>query len=372
MTRDRKILYSVSASLFVILLLLLTLPISGSRYIAAILLPLAAVAVPFLIKKRPIYSIFKKQVLMIMALSGVLYVIVYYLTGLKFGFSRSLAVGLITVFRYILPIVLIIVSTEIIRAVLVAQRSKFASVFCYLFCVAAEVIALGDKDEILTVNLLVDSVAVALLPAIIVNLLFSYLSRRYGMLPNIVYRLTTALYLYIFKYVPALPGAIFSFAKLVIPILLLVFIDSLYEKKIKYALKRKSKLLYPSLALIAAFMVCVVMLISCQFRFGILVIGSESMSGEIEKGDAVIFERFEGQNIETGEVIIFESDGRLVVHRVVDVQKVNSQKLYFTKGDANENVDIGYVTESNITGVCHFKIPYIGYPSLWLRTMLKF
>ena len=88
MTRDRKILYSVSASLFVILLLLLTLPISGSRYIAAILLPLAAVAVPFLIKKRPIYSIFKKQVLMIMALSGVLYVIVYYLTGLNFKVAR--------------------------------------------------------------------------------------------------------------------------------------------------------------------------------------------------------------------------------------------------------------------------------------------
>ena len=36
-----------------------------------------------------------------------------------------------------------------------------------------------------------------------------------------------------------------------------------------------------------------IMLISCQFTYGIMVIGSKSMTGTLNKGDAIIFEKYE-------------------------------------------------------------------------------
>ena len=48
-----------------------------------------------------------------------------------------------------------------------------------------------------------------------------------------------------------------------------------------------------------------VMLVSCQFKYGILVVGSNSMAGTLNKGDGVIFEKYTNQTIEKGQVIIF-------------------------------------------------------------------
>ena len=49
-----------------------------------------------------------------------------------------------------------------------------------------------------------------------------------------------------------------------------------------------------------------IMLISCQFKYGIIVIGSSSMTGSINKGDAVIYESYSNQVIKNGQVIIFD------------------------------------------------------------------
>ena len=116
-------------------------------------------------------------------------------------------------------------------------------------------------------------------------------------------------------------------------------------------------------------MVSIVMLISCQFRYGILVIATESMTGEVDKGDAVVYEQYKNQIIEEGDIIVFKVNDSLVVHRVVEIERVNNINRYYTKGDANSFIDVGYITDSNIVGVTHFKIKYIGYPSLWIRSL---
>ena len=116
-------------------------------------------------------------------------------------------------------------------------------------------------------------------------------------------------------------------------------------------------------------MVSIVMLISCQFRYGILVIATESMTGEVDKGDAVVYEQYDDQIISEGDIIIFKDGDSLVVHRVVKIERINNVNRYYTKGDANTFIDAGYRTDSNIIGVTHFKIKYIGYPSIWIRSL---
>ena len=59
----------------------------------------------------------------------------------------------------------------------------------------------------------------------------------------------------------------------------------------------------------------------------------------------------------------------MVVHRVVDIQVINGITRYITKGDANEDVDAGYVVDSEIVGLINHRLPFFGYPSLWLRNL---
>ncbi len=45
--------------------------------------------------------------------------------------------------------------------------------------------------------------------------------------------------------------------------------------------------------------------------------------------------------------------------------------LWYTKGDANQAKDDGYIITENIVGTAEFTIQYIGYPTLWLRALLN-
>ena len=68
---------------------------------------------------------------------------------------------------------------------------------------------------------------------------------------------------------------------------------------------------------------------------------------------------------------MFEKNGIVVIHRVEKIETVNGITRYYTKGDANDDMDAGYIHRSSIIGLVNFKIPYIGYPTLWMRNMFK-
>ena len=118
-------------------------------------------------------------------------------------------------------------------------------------------------------------------------------------------------------------------------------------------------------------MASIAMLISCQFRFGALVIATESMTGEINKGDMIIYERYEGQTIEEGQVIVFLQEESKIVHRVVRIEHIDGETRYFTMGDANEVLDAGSRRASDIVGLTDVKVALIGYPTLWLRGLFS-
>ena len=119
-------------------------------------------------------------------------------------------------------------------------------------------------------------------------------------------------------------------------------------------------------------MFSIVLLISGQFRYRLIVIATPSMTGSINEGDAIIYEDYDGQPIEEETVVVFTTNEKnLIVHRVVDIKQENGIIYYTTKGDANDSADAGYITEENLRGVVLFKLPYIGQVSLWLRDLFK-
>ena len=214
-------------------------------------------------------------------------------------------------------------------------------------------------------------IALALLPAILSNLLYHYLAKRYGILPNVAYRLITTLYPYLIPYKTRVPDSLLSFANLILPVAIYLFIDYLYEKKKKYALSRSSKIGVAITLILVMLMSALVLLVSNTTRFGAYVIATESMTGELNKGDIAIYEQYDTQEIKEGQVVVFSKNGNQVIHRVVDIAHINGQTRYYTKGDANSTLDAGYITDGDILGLVDIKLPYFGYPTLWLRGLVK-
>ena len=371
MNTDRKVLYMAAALWPVALLLLLPVPRQYVYIIAAALSAAAAVVISVFVSKRSIYAIVKRQVLGLMAVMGILYLVLYYLTGTEYGFSRRTVTPALLLMQA-LPIAVIIITHEIIRSILLAGRSRGADVLCYIASLLGELVIAGGLAGHMSQSRMVDLVALVLFPAVTGNLLYHYLARRYGPWPGVVWRLITVLHASLLPVYPTVPHALLAFANVLLPMAVYAFISLLYEKKKKRATAQgKGVVGYVAMALVLLLMISTVMMISCQFRFGALVIATGSMTGEINKGDVAIYEAYDGQIVSEGQVIVFTNYGRKTVHRVVDVQRVNGQLRYYTKGDANPAWDSGYITQADINGLVRCRVAYVGYPTLWLRQIFR-
>jgi signal peptidase I len=167
------------------------------------------------------------------------------------------------------------------------------------------------------------------------------------------------------------PDALEACLKIIFPIFMLAFVSALYAKKKTYAIKKGKKLGMITTAIAVIIIISSAMLISCQFRFGALVIATGSMTGEINKGDMIIYEEYTDQTIKEGQVIVFQQSGNKIVHRVVDIEVIDGQTRYYTKGDANSGNDAGFRIDSDIVGLTDMKIAYVGYPTLWLHELVN-
>ncbi len=94
------------------------------------------------------------------------------------------------------------------------------------------------------------------------------------------------------------------------------------------------------------------------------------MRPAIEVGDIVIVKKVSVDEISVGDVIQYREEHYTVTHRVVDVMQNGEQKIFITKGDANDVVD-DPVSGDRVVGKVVFVIPRIGLVTLMLRDLLK-
>ena len=372
MNKDKKRLYIISSLILVLLLASLFVRVGNSKIVAVCVLIPMTPATCLLIKRRHSLSINKKEVLLLSIIISVLYVALYQMSGLALEFYENpYFVNTEKLLTIIIPTAIIIISTEIIRYVLLAQENKLVNIIAYLSCVTAEVLIFSNLAGITTFNRFMDLVGLTLLPAITGNIYYHYISKRYGMMPNIAFRLITTLYIYFIPMITSMSDSLNSCIKIILPIAMLAFIAALFEKRKKNAVKKGKRIGAVGTVITAVIVIAVATVISCQFRFGALVIATESMTGEINKGDMVLYERYDGQQIKEGQVIVFNQYESRIVHRVVRIENIDGERRFYTKGDANEDMDEGYRVESDIVGLSDVKLSFIGYPTLWLREIMN-
>lgn len=368
---DRKRLYTVAALFPGVLLLVAFVPkLATGKYLLAVLAAGFAVAGWYLVPKRSALSIARREVTLVMGVMGPVVIMLYYLTGLRFGFYNT-PVQANYLWKYIIPYLIVIPSAEVFRSVMLQQKNRLVTVLTYVAMVLLDLMVFSRAGVLDSFSRFRDFMAMILFPAITGNLLFHYLSAHYGAVPNSIYRLVMALYPYLLSRAPGTPSSMLAFGRLVMPLLIFLFIRSLYEKRKFVVSRRKSIAEFAGNGLLLVAMALVIMLISCQFRFGLLVVGSESMTGSIDMGDAIIYEEYSDQILTEGQVAVFKNGRTTYIHRIVDITHTDGELRIFTKGDANESMDPGYVTEENMVGVVKLTVKNIGYPTIWVRQLFQ-
>lgn len=97
------------------------------------------------------------------------------------------------------------------------------------------------------------------------------------------------------------------------------------------------------------------------------------------------------KNVHLGDVIVFQSlTKEPIIHRVVGIKQTSRGTVYETKGDHNAGQIVEYTNQSvqgvtvrvpiidetnvnaaQVVGKAWFKIPWLGYPKLWLSRLLS-
>lgn len=321
-----------------------------------------------IIKKRNIISIYKKQISLLMILFGFIYLIIFYSIGFYFNFYlSSIKFGKIAILYYIIPYTIIIYSKEVIREIYIIKKEKLIKILLFLSFIIIDLIIYGQIYNLSNLDDLLIIVGFIIFSSISNNLLFNYISIRYGKNSIIFYNLITTLYPFIIPYTPNVYILFRTFFKIIYPYFLYLFLEYTYSKtNLIIPYKDKIKEIVKT-SIFVMILSIITMLISCKFKYGILVIGSKSMSGTLNMGDAILFEKYKNQIIEKNDIIVFKKNNLKIIHRVIDKREVNGKVRYYTKGDANLKMDSDYLLDLDIIGISKLKLKYIGYPSIWVK-----
>ena len=105
-------------------------------------------------------------------------------------------------------------------------------------------------------------------------------------------------------------------------------------------------------------------------RYSMLAIASGSMTGTINKGDAIIIDKRK-KEYKVKDIIAFAGEGKIIVHRITRVIKNDGNIYYKTKGDFNKKEDDFYVKSKLVIGQEKFRIPLLGIPSVTVNELLQ-
>lgn len=100
----------------------------------------------------------------------------------------------------------------------------------------------------------------------------------------------------------------------------------------------------------------------------VFVVQSGSMEPAYHVGSVVYVRSVEPSELEVGDVITFNMSSSLRgTHRIIEVVDDGGSRAFRTKGDANEEADLGLVRASSIVGKVVFSLPYLGYFAAYIQ-----
>ena len=362
--------------LFVIVLLLnsFILNILGNYYYMDIFLFIVLIIFKYLFGFEKDRHRYVKDIITNMIIILLISFILYYILGIFIGFYRT--ENYLTFYgirTFILPYIVMIIMREYLRMQMLnkTDKSKILIVItCILFILLELSNYIGRVDLNSSYNAFI-FVALTILPIVSRNIVLTYITRKLGFKPNLLWLLVITLYTIVLPIAPNDGLYIRSLIDFLFPFVLMYNVYLFFQKRdkdipISYIKKR----VYVGTYLLAILVFTLAYFVSGFFRYYAVAVATGSMTPNINVGDVVIVDQNKKyKDLEIGEVIAYNYHGIVVVHRLHDIVVIKGDYYFYTKGDANESVDNYIIYPDMILGNVNYKIPYIGLPTVWLNNI---
>lgn len=371
MKKNTKIIYfnelllSIYLVIFALLINKISYDLKNISAIVVLSLILVILLAFFGIKKDKNYL--KGSSARIVTASLMTFMLIIYGLGIILGFARGYLFHTIYSFiKNVTPVLIINVEIELIRYIIAKNsfKNKKTIIIYTIISIILNVlleINLGALDTSEDKFIFLSTI---ILPIISEELLCSYMTYKIALMPSLIYKLVLKLYVYILPIVPNLGDYIYSVANIMLPFIIYTILNRIivkYEKE-KQALRKINRTVF-TIPLIVALIILVV-LISGIFKYKMIAIASNSMSPTYRRGDAVIYEKVNVNELEIGDILAFQKNNIVVTHRIVKIWKQNDKYYFTTKGDYNNTEDNFKTEEKDALGKVRFKFKYIGYPTV--------
>lgn len=308
---------------------------------------------------------------------------IFVLFGLKLGFLKSsYSLGFDHLFKITLPLILIIIISEILRFQMIdkGRNSKIVILTTIALFVSIDFFIGAGIYNLSNYKGVFEIIFFVVFPSLIKNILLTYMAYYFGYVSNIIYRMLMEISIYylpiypdISDYVKAVLTIVFSFCLL---IYFCYYVDKTLIISKDDSQKQESSLFRGlrrfSSAFLIVFTLVFAALMSGIFKFYFLAVGSGSMSPNINVGDMVLVEKIDNlDKLHVGQVLVFKNRDRVVLHRIVEITGEGKMRVFKTKGDNNDNVDAWEVGSSDVIGTTKLKVSYFGYPTIWLNKLFN-
>lgn len=315
---------------------------------------------------------FIKKYLKIVIKYMLFFVSVLYLLGMLTGF-KHINYDLNTLYTIITLIISIIV-LELIRYNFIRSNKDSFFQVAMITCAISilEIIIVVKPNSMYNLETMFRVGTSIIIPVIAKNILFSYSDYHMGYYVTGIYRGVFDIIIPILPITPELTDYFLSMIGIIMPSMIIINISRNYnDYEIGEIVKQSNNKFDFFNVPIACFAVILIVLISRAFPLYLIGIGSESMTGAINKGDAAFtYKEKNVDKINVGDIIVFDIRKKTLVHRVVEIEEIDGIKYYRTKGDANntkDNIDIKF---EDIKGKVLYRIPYIARPSVWITELM--
>ena len=315
---------------------------------------------------------FIKKYLKIIVKYILFFTAVMYLLGMLTGF-KHINYDLNTLYTITTWIISIIV-LELIRYNFIRSNKDNFFLLAMITCAISilEIIIVVKPNSMYNLETIFRVGTSIIIPVIAKNILFSYSDYHIGYYVTGIYRCVFDIIIPILPITPELTDYFLSMIGIIMPSMIIVNISRNYsDYEIGEIVDQSTSKFDFFNVPIACFAVILIVLISRAFPLYLMGIGSGSMTGAINKGDAILTYKEKNINrINVGDIIVFDTRKNTFVHRVVEIEEIDGIKYYRTKGDANntrDNIDIKF---EDIKGKVLYRIPYIARPSVWLTELM--
>lgn len=220
---------------------------------------------------------------------------------------------------------------------------------------------------------LVKEVFVDVVPSIVSSSLLTYLAFTGGFGSMLAYKLGTLAILLLPPIIPKYDWYLIGTSSVLLAAAIYIVIDrSLQGRQFsrehyyRHMQRTHDGMLY-------VVMIGLVLFMTGAFTYKPFAIMSNSMKPAFSRGSMVVVQKINSPlDISVGDIVQYESSGKMITHRVVEIYSSDDSDglIFITKGDNNPSRDQP-VRQSQVIGIIRANIPFVGYPTVWLKEITK-